>query len=194
MAGGAEFFRHLLPTGSESVVPAPLKGKALFVSGTTSESAAQFAATQAARGVRVLSLPEELAQTDDIPGGKFRDLVSRAGQELARSGRIILRVGLPLISAPGRSPGLAEHLVRWAAAVLEQVGGGVHIFIDGGATAAALAQRMRWTEFSVLRELSQGVVTLQPSTGSRLTVTLKPGSYSWPNLIIGPTPVDNSGS
>lgn len=68
-----------------------------------------------------------------------------------------------------------------------------HLVIEGGATAAAIADSLSWRSFRVVHEWSPGIVTMQPDGHPGLQVTLKPGSYPWPNalqsLFFGAQPV-----
>lgn len=58
-----------------------------------------------------------------------------------------------------------------------------HLMIEGGATAATLLAALGWTRLEVAREWAQGVVTLRPAINRSLGVTMKPGSYAWPDAI-----------
>ena len=53
------------------------------------------------------------------------------------------------------------------------------LLAEGGATAAALARRSRWSRFRVAGELAPGVVALTPA-GTATVFVVKPGSYPWP--------------
>jgi uncharacterized protein YgbK (DUF1537 family) len=73
---------------------------------------------------------------------------------------------------------LTQHLVQLAELVLR--GAGVDsVYAEGGATGAALVQRMGWPRLNVLRELAPGVAQLGVA-GERTVLTIKPGSYVWP--------------
>ena len=54
-----------------------------------------------------------------------------------------------------------------------------HLYLTGGATAAAVIDRLGYHTFEVVEELFPGVVTLSPK-GIDGFVTTKPGSYPWP--------------
>lgn len=58
-----------------------------------------------------------------------------------------------------------------------------HLVIEGGATAASVAEILGWTAFAVVADWGGGVVTLAPSTSTSFRVTLKPGSYPWPEPL-----------
>jgi uncharacterized protein YgbK (DUF1537 family) len=70
-------------------------------------------------------------------------------------------------------------VVRVAEQVLRQVPV-TRVFAEGGATAAELVRRMGWSRLTVLRELAPGVATLAVETGESIQLTIKPGSYAWP--------------
>lgn len=56
-----------------------------------------------------------------------------------------------------------------------------HLIIEGGATAWATLQPLRWTDFTITAQLAPGVVQMSATNGT--LVTLKPGSYPWGNLF-----------
>jgi uncharacterized protein YgbK (DUF1537 family) len=57
------------------------------------------------------------------------------------------------------------------------------VYVEGGATAIALVRRMGWNRLTVLREVAPGVVTLGVGGAPCLWLTVKPGSYRWPDEI-----------
>ena len=78
---------------------------------------------------------------------------------------------------------LATHLVRVAAGVLWLAPVG-QVFAEGGATAVGLARGMGWHRLAVKSELAPGVVTLSVIGGALERLTIKPGSYRWPESLI----------
>jgi uncharacterized protein YgbK (DUF1537 family) len=69
------------------------------------------------------------------------------------------------------------------AAIVVAANQAAELFIEGGATAASLLSRLNWISFKPVDELAPGVVRLQLNNKSHLFITLKPGSYSWPEFI-----------
>ena len=55
-----------------------------------------------------------------------------------------------------------------------------NLFAEGGATSAELVRRMKWARLEVRREWARGVATLALAEGTSRWLTIKPGSYSWP--------------
>ncbi len=58
-----------------------------------------------------------------------------------------------------------------------------HIYIEGGATAFAIIQKLKITRFTPVEEVDRGVIKLQIQSPQQLILTLKPGSYTWPDKI-----------
>ncbi len=58
-----------------------------------------------------------------------------------------------------------------------------HIYIEGGATAFAIIQKIKTTSFTPVQEIDRGVIKLQIESPQELILTLKPGSYNWPDKI-----------
>lgn len=58
-----------------------------------------------------------------------------------------------------------------------------HLLVSGGATAAAVLPALGWSELAVAHVWAPGVVTLRPREDPELMLTLKPGSYPWPDNL-----------
>ena len=63
----------------------------------------------------------------------------------------------------------------------EGSGEGLHLIIEGGATAWATLQTPGWTQFEIVAQIAPGIVQMSATNGT--LVTLKPGSYPWGNLF-----------
>ena len=74
---------------------------------------------------------------------------------------------------------ITQHL--FPALDREGSGEGLHLIIEGGATAWATLQVLGWTQFEIIAQLAPGVVQMRAMNGT--LVTLKPGSYPWGNII-----------
>ena len=55
------------------------------------------------------------------------------------------------------------------------------LIIEGGATAFAILQKLKWHAFTITHEIAPGVIRMQAANGT--IVTLKPGSYPWGGLF-----------
>ena len=101
---------------------------------------------------------------------------------LRRNSVALLHIGLPRVREPRAARLLASHLVRMAQLVLGQLEVG-QIYVEGGATAVELVRRLGWDRLTVLREVAPGVATLGGGGAPSPCLTIKPGSYTWPDHI-----------
>ena len=189
-AGGGEFFDALLEAkGLELRMPAPPvapegAGRRLFVCGSTSERSRRALQAGRERGVHVLSIPEALFRGE----GAAEDLMQRwtgaAGAALDKAPAVVLAIDRPGSHDSPAAARLEGLLAEAAERVLrrEPVSG---LFVEGGATAAALIHRLGWTRLTVLRELAPGVVCLRSDGPQAPPLTIKPGSYAWPEALWG---------
>jgi len=58
-----------------------------------------------------------------------------------------------------------------------------HVLVEGGATASAILNLLGWHRLAVAREWVPGVATLRPAAEEKIAVTMKPGSYVWPEEL-----------
>jgi uncharacterized protein YgbK (DUF1537 family) len=189
-AGGAEFFAALLQEAGLTVsargelAQPQADHRQLFISGTTSESSRKFVNSARELGVPVFTLPSALAQGAAFSAEMARELAEPVVSALHTNPRVILAVGLPLISDSVIAKSLVGSLVEVAELVVRR-SRVRELYVDGGATAAQLSRRLGWTRLNVLGELAPGVATLVAENDAELRLTIKPGSYSWPARYFG---------
>jgi D-threonate/D-erythronate kinase len=183
MAGGAEFFGALLKPGAPIPQSSVSHGKEMFVCGSASEGTQKFVTDQAQRGVPVFALPDKLAMVGAFDSTEVCALAASVVSALQAKPRVILHVGLRQVRDVSLAEMLAAHLVRVAEAVLRSADM-EHVFAEGGATAVGLARCMGWRRLAVKSELASGVVTLSVVGCGGWLLTIKPGSYRWPESLI----------
>jgi D-threonate/D-erythronate kinase len=188
-AGGAEFFGALLARDGYKEIaahsreaPAPGAGPHLFVCGTLSESSREFVRAARKCGTPVFSLAREWARGGRKTKTTAEAISREAVVALRRNPAVILHIGLPRVREPRAAGLLATHLVRITQLVLGQLEVG-QVYVEGGATAVELVRRLGWDRLTVLREVAPGVATLGGGGAPSLCLTIKPGSYPWPDQI-----------
>jgi uncharacterized protein YgbK (DUF1537 family) len=180
-AGAADFFAALLearidPSRGQTGACSPqMVAPALLVCGS------RAAWSQRQRQCAAAGLPAlKLSPNDSFSA------TQQAVQRLQTGGAVVLSVddaasehSDPLSLLADATEHIARH-VRLAT-----------LLAEGGATAAAIAQRLDWTRMSVCGA-AEGVGILQPVAGAvgwamptnpPLNFIIKPGSYPWPNEI-----------
>jgi uncharacterized protein YgbK (DUF1537 family) len=136
--------------------------------------------------VPVLRLPQELLRrhVDECGADALvEQWADRVGRALSEGPRAIIAIDRPLCSDPGMPQVLGGYLAEAVGRVL----GRAHVdrlFAEGGATAVALVRRMGWTRMRVRCEWATGVVSLEIVGQAAPLVSMKPGSYAWPDLVL----------
>ena len=187
-AGGAEFFTAVLESRGYEPDPgarAPhgsAAGRMLLISGSCCLRATTFLEHCRGVGYPVLSMPRDLEQG----AIDLRPAISRWAEaaiaQFSYSSKVVLAIDRPLTREMNLAGGWGDCLVRAAELIIKAVPLD-HLGVEGGATAAKLVSTMQWRRLRVVRELSPGVVTVRPEAAA-LEVTMKPGSYSWPEYFV----------
>jgi D-threonate/D-erythronate kinase len=181
--GGSGLFSALLDSEPHWVPAEPIDlglGRQLFVCGTASRSAQSWIASSRERQVPVFGLPLELSTGAEMPV-ETRDFISEQVEEAFETHRrVVLHIGLPPLNDAAAARALAVHLVGIAERVLARVPV-TSVFAEGGATAAELVRRMNWKRLEVRYQWAPGVATLSVPDENTRWLTIKPGSYPWPD-------------
>jgi uncharacterized protein YgbK (DUF1537 family) len=183
-AGAAEFFARILEIrlgrrADQSVLPSGGTAceKALFVCGSASAQSRVVREEFERRSRPVLFVPGGRGTADSVQAW-----TETAAAALASHGRVLLCIN-PHSHRDVEEPGtlITDLLV----AVESLLGRAAidHLYVEGGSTASALIRRLGWTRLRVNRELAPGVVSLEVQGKHRRFLTVKPGSYRWPDAV-----------
>jgi uncharacterized protein YgbK (DUF1537 family) len=187
-AGGSDFFRVMLEKKLPSskalseINIAAVSGKKLFVCGSTSQTLRKAVAQASNLGIPVCPMPDILFKNtlaDDTLIEQWADDVLKA---LPTSGRVIIAILQPVVN----DSRMAQNLRITMAAVVQKVLSSAKInelFIEGGSTAEAVLHELEWQTFDVIGQYAPGVVQMRVPQRSDNYVTIKPGSYPWPDRI-----------
>jgi uncharacterized protein YgbK (DUF1537 family) len=189
-AGASEFFAAFLrsigrplDTG-EGLEGEPERAETdLYVCGSTSASSRAFCRHCEARGIPVLRIPTELFGTGSGSRRWVREWVDTTASALESQGRAMIAIDRPLCRAPGMPQILSAHLSVAVELVLDRVAVD-RLYLEGGATAVAVVHRLGWTRFGVRKEWATGVVSMQVTGQAGPLVSMKPGSYAWPDEMV----------
>ncbi len=175
-AGAAGFFSALLD--QRFPVPAPpddrqsLGKPLLFISGSTFDRSRDSIKRQLEAGGPVRYMPEN-------PGETWHDEVASLLQEQKKA--------ILAIDPEWHQFTASELRTTMASAIrgiLRKAGAAeMEVIIEGGATAYAILQTMNWQTFIPIQELAPGLVRMRVAEAPGLFVTVKPGSYPWPDTI-----------
>ncbi len=188
-AGASEFFGAYLrelghrplvrPVG---VLTPPVDALSLFVSGSSSATSRSFCRQCESSDIPIVRIPLEL-----LEGSGETDRLMRVWSEGVLSAFdhhevVVAAIDRPPMNVSGPGNGLSEYLADCAARVLD-ARSIEFVFVEGGETAAALVRRLGWTRLWVEAELAPGIVSLRVPGAAGPTLTMKPGSYTWPNAV-----------
>jgi D-threonate/D-erythronate kinase len=95
-------------------------------------------------------------------------------------GALLLGIGDARIDRPQTA--ILSQLAEVAAQVIDQAGVKT-LMAEGGATAAAIAQRLGWNRLRVVAASPFGIGTLRPIGVQWPLLHIKPGSYHWPREL-----------
>lgn len=184
-AGAAEFFGALLAKELPQLAPITAEqfkfgeGRELFVCGTASNASLQFFHSAREAKVPVFTLPQELMHGNGFSQGAAEAMAKNVTKAFEKSKCVMLGVGLPHIAEATSARRFTDYLIDVAERVLQRATI-KYVFAEGGATSAELVRRMQWSRLEVCREWAPGVATLAVVDENPLWLTIKPGSYSWP--------------
>ena len=186
VAGAAGFFTAVLE--ARGLRPqSPAAGQVLgpgrpvlYVSGSTFHRSRLRSRAEKESGGPVSYLPRHLLQSSPAADEQVRAWAAEIAALLHTRGRAVIAID------PAQTTGLAPtaaDLRALTARVVQQVFDAVPIaelLVEGGATAAAILDRLHLTSFTPVQELAPGVIRMQVTGIPDLYLTLKPGSYDWP--------------
>lgn len=181
-AGGSDFFSAILEArghtvGSGGNAEVKSNGMTLFVCGSSSDYSHATTRLADQQGLPVSWMPRE-AQLDGKVDGWARDtsmLLDRDSLAIVAVDRV----------EPVTDPDLARRIRDGMATLVERVlaeSPVEELYVEGGATTSSIARRMGWNRFFPVEELCRGVVRMRVD-GSSLHLTIKPGSYRWPEGV-----------
>lgn len=180
-AGGVDFFGALLHARGHvervRMMTESLRGRVLIVCGSTSAYSRELPQIAASHRAAVCAMPDGLF--DRPTSTAVQEWSAQILEQFRRGDKVLLHVSHQVRA------GASQQLLRTLAEVVTIVLGALpidHLLAAGGATAAAIRKTIGWHVFDVEAELATGVVMLKiPGQNTRLTI--KPGSYRWPERI-----------
>lgn len=184
--GSAAFFEQILlniySPIKTSVQPETIStGNFLLVSGST-HSASRTASDQF-NGNRcpAASFPAALLQVK-TEQGSLEAFAAELYRVWSQDKNLILTISEKKVDFPGSSTILKQRMGQLVKLLVEKCEI-KELFIEGGATTYSILNCLNWKTLIPVEELSPGVVRMEILNTPSMHLTLKPGSYSWPEAI-----------
>lgn len=181
-AGGAEFFVACLESRGLRPVHETLPkvtAPALILSGSLTPAREAMLAQARVMGWPHVSMPRELVRAD-TPAIVFTRWKEELRNALASSGIAVTESPRSDLHDPAAAAAIRNAFAQLVHGLRES-GSLAHLVVEGGATAAAIAEAAAWTRYEVVGTWAQGVISLRAlPTADNPIFTIKPGSYAWP--------------
>ena len=187
-AGAAGFFQSVLKArgfkilnGEKNSVDLADK-KCLYVCGSSIGSSRKAIELARKNGAAVSEMPETLITNGNDTEKEIQSWTDEINDLLKNNSKVIVAINKPLI----KEEGIPHKLRTYVAEVTARIFSSVKIdelFIEGGATTYSIIERNNFKEFVPQQELAHGVLRMRVSGERNLSLTIKPGSYSWPEEI-----------
>ncbi len=187
IGGSAAFFEQFLLKQFPSLVKREPKkyrfsDRYLLISGSTQPESIQFAKELQEKNCPVAVFPEPLLKKDSNDSelaAWTEELISI----YSKNKKLALRVSDSIIQFESSSKILKNRMSLVVQQLLEHSNIN-ELFIEGGATAYDVLQKLNWKSFTPVAELALGVVRMQYDLDPKKHITLKPGSYKWPENLL----------
>ncbi len=186
LAGGSGFFTALLDSLvipdpiAKIMPPRPFTAPMLIISGTSFGQSRESIKKLKTVGQPVSYMPEAII-TNTSPGDSDYNLwCDEIVNYIKTSGKAIIAIDHDIAKAD------AKDLRLKTATIVQMVFERITInelLIEGGSTAAAILKALCLYRFFPVQELATGVIRMQTENKPDLYVTLKPGSYTWPQAV-----------
>lgn len=186
-AGSAAFFEQILSllypqnsSGMQSMKE--ISGNYLLIGGTTHPQSKKYLQKLQKQGCPLIYFPKNLL-TEEYEEFALNDFANQLMTLWQENSKLALSISSEKIVFPNSSKLLKLRLNKTIAKLL--ISCNINdVLIEGGATAYSLLELLNWNTLIPVQELAPGVVRMQVANRPSLFITLKPGSYSWPEKLI----------
>ncbi|MCE5185952.1 MAG: four-carbon acid sugar kinase family protein [Planctomycetaceae bacterium] len=186
MAGAAEFFEAILQSKGLSRKIAETEccfgSRMLVVCGSSCDSSRQFLRKAEQLGVGLCRMPDRLFGSDCPDTTCFEQWTDQIIRCFEKSSCVMIAIDRAVIENAALARALCGRMAKavWSVSCMIPLN---EIFVEGGATAAAIVERFGWNRFSPCDQLGPGIVRMKVLECDETCLTIKPGSYPWSERI-----------
>ncbi len=186
-AGASGFFESLLKANGFNQVHASNQevkfGKNfLFICGSAFSQGRIAVEEAKMKGAKVCEMPDDVFYNRPPKEKHFKKWVNDTINAFKSNSKVIVEINQPVV----KKPDFARRLRTEIAKLVEEVIAKVEVdelFIDGGATVYAISKQLRMSKFLPYQEIAPGVIRMKVDNKPNFHLTIKPGSYLWPEEI-----------
>lgn len=188
MAGGSGFFNALLRRiemkhQNDSAADFTFGKKALYVCGSAFPLSRRVVDDAHKGGQYVAHMPSSMFSKSADREAKLLEWEEDIIRGIHSAAVVI--IAIDQLENP-EMDNLSVEISKAVASVVSNVMERIQIeelLIEGGATAAAIIDKLVYKKFHPTQELAPGVIRMKVEENKRLHLTMKPGSYTWPSSI-----------
>lgn len=187
IGGSAPFFEQfLIKMNLVSVKKQPKKYKFksnyALLSGSTHPESIAFAESIQSENSPLLLLPDNLLEKEG-DDAILLEWIKKVSETYNKNKKVVLRISNTIIQFENSSIILKNRMSLIVKGLLE-LSEIDELFIEGGASAYSVLQKLNWKSFTPVDELALGVVRMQYDADLSKHITIKPGSYKWPSALL----------
>jgi len=188
LCGSAAFFEQVLIKTFSPTEPRVQPGSFsmdnfLLISGSTQSASRTSGNEPTEKKCPIVAFPAALLQVK-TEKGTLEAFAEELYKLWAQNNTLILTVSEKKIVFPGSSTILKQRMGQIVKLLVENCDI-KELFIEGGATTYSVLKDLNCKTLIPVEELSPGVVRMEIPDSPTLHLTIKPGSYSWPEQITG---------
>ncbi|MEN3323173.1 four-carbon acid sugar kinase family protein [Mariniflexile soesokkakense] len=158
------------------------KSNYLLLSGSTHPQSIEFSKNLKKINCPLVVFPETLLETK-LDKTALKNFINEISGIYKNKKKLALRVSNDVIQLNKSALNLKTRMSLIAKKLIE-TSDIEELFIEGGATAYGLLDELHWNSFTPIAELASGVVRMQYNNDPLKHITIKPGSYQWPNGLL----------
>lgn len=185
--GAADFFEAILDSkgfNEKKQIPCEQersRGKSLFVCTSGSEYSRNAVKMAETNSIAVIKMPEELFNSE-TPTELVQQWADATISVLLNTRCAVITIGQSSIHGPEMSMKLRQYTADTVGHILNAVNLD-ELYIEGGATASTIVKKIGLKRFIPVEKLAPGVVKMSSPGIKNMHITIKPGSYPWPDNL-----------
>ncbi|MCK4749335.1 MAG: four-carbon acid sugar kinase family protein [Bacteroidales bacterium] len=186
--GAAGFFQSLLKKKGmmevkkkDEIVLADLEGL-LYICGSSFQGSRDQVKLASRRGPHVCYMPEGLFLKEANWERALGEWIEEVASAIGIHGKTIVAVSQEVSFSSRRASWIRMLFSMLAEALVarDQVR---ELIIEGGSTASAVLHKLGCLRLRPIQQVSQGVILMRMEDRPGLRLTMKPGSYPWPDSV-----------
>lgn len=154
----------------------------LLITGTTHPESQRFAEKLKQIGCQVEKFPEQLLK-EELNENDFADWLNELKSKWCENKILSIAISDKPIIFPNSQTELKSRLSRVVAYLLKNCKVS-ELLIEGGATTYSILKSLSFNSLNPGTEIGPGVLRMKVNNTDNLWLTIKPGSYPWPERII----------